>query len=64
MVSVGKDFKDHLVPAPLAMSRDQDAQSSIQPGLEHFQGGSICSFSGQPGPGPHHPHSTVFLPYI
>jgi len=27
---------------------DQVAQSSIQPGLEHCQGGGIHSFSGQP----------------
>jgi len=32
---------------------DQVAQSPVQPGLE--RGGSH-SFSGQPGPGPHHPH--------
>jgi len=36
---------------------DQVAQSPIQPGLEHFQGGGIHSFSGQPVPVPHHPHS-------
>jgi len=34
---------------------DQVAQSSIQPGLEPFQGGGSHSFSGQPGPGFHHP---------
>ena len=43
---------------------DQVAQSSIQPGLEHCQGGGSHSFSGQPGPGPHHPHGEEFLPYI
>jgi len=44
-------FKDHLVQAlshgqghlPL----DQVAQSPIQPGLEHLQGGDIHSFPGQ-----------------
>jgi len=35
---------------------DQVAQSSIQPGLEHFQGGGIHSFSGQPVPVFHSPH--------
>ena len=29
---------------------DQVTQSSIQPGLEHFQGGGSHSFSGQPVP--------------
>jgi len=50
---------------------DQVAQSSIQPGLEHCQGGSIHSFSGQPVPVPHHPHgkellvvSNLNLPYF
>ena len=38
----------HLPPA-------QGAQSSIHPGLEPCQGGGSHSFSGQPGPGPHHP---------
>ena len=47
----------HLPPA-------QGAQSSIQPGLEHCQGGGSHSFSGQPGPGPHHPHGEEFLPNI
>ena len=42
----------HLPPA-------QGAQSSIQPGLEHCQGGGSHSFSGQPGPGPHHPHGRL-----
>jgi len=36
---------------------DQVAQSSIQPGPEHCQGGGSHSFSGQSGPGPHRPHS-------
>ncbi|KAK4812888.1 LOW QUALITY PROTEIN: hypothetical protein QYF61_024244 [Mycteria americana] len=33
---------------------DQVAQSPTQPGLEHFQGWGIHSFSGQPVPVPHH----------
>ncbi|KAK4822067.1 hypothetical protein QYF61_009328 [Mycteria americana] len=31
---------------------DQVAQSPIQPGLKHFQGGAIHNFSGQPVPAP------------
>jgi len=42
----------------------QGAQSSILPGLEPCQGGGSHSFSGQPGPGPHHPHGEGFLPNI
>jgi len=42
----------------------QGAQSPVQPGLEPCQGGGSHSFSGQPGPGPHHPHREEFLPYI
>jgi len=40
------------------------AQSSIQPGLEHFQRGGIHSFSGQPVPAFYHPHGEEFLPNI
>ena len=36
---------------------DQVAQSPIRPGLEHCQGGGSHSFSGQPIPVPHLPHS-------
>jgi len=43
---------------------DHVAQSSIQPGLEPCQGGGSHSFSGQPGPGPHHPHGEEFHPHI
>jgi len=43
---------------------DQVAQSSIQPGLEHCQGGGSHSFSGQPVPVPHHPTGEEFLPNI
>ena len=42
----------------------QVAQSPVQPGLEHCQGGGSHSFSGQPGPGPRHPQDNEFLPYI
>jgi len=43
---------------------DQVAQSPIQPGLEHCQGGDSHSFSGQPVPVPHHPCSEEFIPNI
>jgi len=33
---------------------DQAAQGPIQPGIEHLQGWSIHSLSGQPVPAPHH----------
>jgi len=46
------------------LSLDQAAQSSIQPGLEYFQGGDIHSFSGQPVPVFHHPPGEEFLPNI
>ena len=42
---------------------DQVAQSPVQPGVEHCQGGCSHSFSGQPVPVPHHPHSEDFLCY-
>jgi len=66
MVWVGSNLKDHLVPTPLpsAGTPSLGAQSPVQPGLEHCQGGGSHSFSGQPGPGPHHPQSEEFLPYI
>ena len=38
------------------ISLDQVAQIPIQPDLEHFQGGGIHNFFGQPVPLPHHPH--------
>ena len=60
MVWVGRDLKDHLVPTPLPGQGhpplDQGAQSHIQPGLGHFQGGGIHSFSGISVPVPHHHH--------
>ena len=42
----------------------QAAHSSIQPGLECFQGGGIHSLLGQPVPVSHHPHSNALLPNI
>jgi len=61
MVWVGRDFKDHLIPTP---PLDQAAQSRIQPGLEHCQGGGSHSFSGQPLPVPHQHQSKEFLSCI
>jgi len=43
---------------------DQVAESPVQPGLEHCQGGGSHSFSGQPVPVPHHPHGKEFHPNI
>uniref|UniRef100_A0A8C3KKY4 Phosphatidylinositol N-acetylglucosaminyltransferase subunit Q n=1 Tax=Calidris pygmaea TaxID=425635 RepID=A0A8C3KKY4_9CHAR len=39
----------------------QVAPSPIQPGLEPLQGWGSHSFSGQPGPGSHHPHTKEVL---
>jgi len=70
MVWAGRDLKDHLVPTPSPcheqghLSLDQVAQSPVQPGLEHFQGGGTHGFSGQPVPVPHHPQSEGFPSYI
>jgi len=68
MVWVGRDLTDHLLQTPCHeqghLPPDQGAQSPIQPGLEHCQGGGSHSFSGQPGPGPHQPQSEEFLAYI
>jgi len=59
------DVIDHLVPPPCRgqgrLPPAQGAPSPIQPGPEHCQGGGSHSFSGQPGPGPHHPHSKELL---
>jgi len=51
MVWTRRDLEDHLVQ-PLSHGQghlppDQAAQSPIQPGLEHCQGGSSHNFSGQ-----------------
>ncbi|KAK4807117.1 hypothetical protein QYF61_018458 [Mycteria americana] len=52
------------IPGSGYLPLDQVAQSPVQPGLEHFQGGGIHSFCGQPVPVPHHPHGKKFLPNI
>jgi len=66
MVFLGRDLKYHLVPTPPHHGQghlppDQFDQSPIQADIEYWQGGDIHSFSGQPVPGPHHPHSEEFL---
>jgi len=49
MVWVGRDLTYHLVPTPCHgqghLPLDQVAQSPIQPGLDHCQGGGSHSFS-------------------
>jgi len=61
MVWVGRDLTDHLVPTPLLWagtpSTSPGCSEPCRPGLEHCQGGVSHSFSGQPGPGPHHPQN-------
>jgi len=68
MVWAERDLIDRPVPLPCHgqghLPPDQAAQSLVQPGLEDCQGGGSHSFSGQPVPGPHHPQSKEFLPYI
>ena len=49
--------QDHLVQ-PLR----RVVQSPIKPGLEHFQGGDIHGFSGQPVPVAHHAHCKTLIP--
>jgi len=62
------DLIDHPIPTPCRgqgpLLPDQGTRSPVQPGLEHCQGAGSHSFSGQPGPGPHHPHGEEFLPCI
>jgi len=64
-VWVGRDLERPSSPTPCHeqghLPPDQVAQSSIQPSLECFQGWGISRLSGQPVPGPHHPHSEQFL---
>lgn len=60
----GRDHKDNVVLTLLAWAEHlpQTAQSSVQPGLKHFQGRGIHSFSGHPIPVPPHSHSKESLP--
>lgn len=47
---LGRDLRDHLVPAPLmwagCSSPDQIAHGPIQPGLDHLRGGACTAFLG------------------
>jgi len=65
---VEREIKDNLVPTPCyrqgLLPLDQVAQSPIQPGLEHHQGGDTHNPAGQPVPVSHHPHSKKFLPNV
>ena len=67
MVGMGGTLKIIKFHAPChrqeCLPLDQVAQSPIQPGLEHCQGGGIHDFSGLRVPAPHHPQSEEFLPY-
>jgi len=60
-------LEGHLVQPPCheqgQLHPDQIAQSSVQPGLECFQGQGIDHLNRQPVPVPHHPHCKKFLPY-
>ena len=60
MVWVGRDLINYPVPTPChaqgPLLPAHGAPNPIQPGLECFQRGDTHSFSGQPMPGPHHPH--------
>jgi len=49
-------------PQPPHLILDPAAQGPIQPGLEHLQGQSIHSLTGQPVPAPHHSHSKELPP--
>jgi len=53
MVWVGMDLKDHLVPSPCHeqghLPLDRVAQSSIQPGVGHCQGGAATASLGNRG---------------
>jgi len=68
MVWAGRDLTDNPVPPPCheqgPLPPAQAAPSPVQPGLEPCQGGGSHRFSGQPGPGPHHPQGEEFLPNI
>uniref|UniRef100_A0A8B9F808 Peptidase S1 domain-containing protein n=1 Tax=Amazona collaria TaxID=241587 RepID=A0A8B9F808_9PSIT len=58
----------HPVPTPCHgqghLPLDRVAPSPVQPGVEHCQGWDSHSFSGQPVPGPQHPHREELLPKI
>jgi len=60
MLGFEETFRGHLAQPPCSeqghLQLDQVAQSPVQPGLEHFQGGGSHNFSGEPVPVFHHPH--------
>ena len=61
MALVRQDLKAHPVPTPChgqcCHPPAQAARGPIQPSLKHLQGWGIHSYSGQPVPAPHCPHS-------
>ena len=63
MVWVGRDLTDIWFQPPCHgqghLPLEQGAQSSIQPGLEHCQGGGSHNFSGQPAPVSRHASTNV-----
>ena len=66
MVWIGRDLKDHLVPTfrPRAGTPSTRPRcSKPHPTWPQTLRGGSHSFSGQPVPAPHHPHSKEFIPY-
>jgi len=61
-------FKGHLVQPPCHeqghLQPDQVAQSSLQPGLECFQGWGLHYLSGQPVQVFHHAHCKKYPPCV
>ena len=64
IVWVGKDLKDHLVPVFLPWAGTPSTRPGCSKTHPTCQGWGSHSFSGQPVPMPHHPHSKEFLPNI
>jgi len=68
MICVGRDLIDRLVPTPLPWAW----VPSTRPGCSELyptwpwtlQGRGIHSFSGQPVPVLHNPHSNEFLSFV
>lgn len=62
MLSVRRDFKDHLFPShPGHLPLDQVAQSPIQPDLDYIEGGGIHNVSEQPVPASNFTVKNFFL---
>jgi len=51
-------------PSNLALNTAREGTATASLGSLLLWAASLGSFSGQPVPGPHHPHSKEFLPYI